>query len=369
MTELKKIFTASFISQTGSHFLTLSLAGYLLASTGSIVEASLVFVLTFLPAIFVANNVGTFIDRNLSNSLLIYTDLLSLMVTALCGISLYYRTSLYSLGILLALRSILGFTTRSALLKWIKIISPLADQAKNMRFYFLSYFLSTAFAGILASIVLSYGGIQSVVFLDMLTYVLSILVFTSLSPIALTNLHGKIETSSFFSVLAAVFQTKQSRSAFLMVCVSQAIFQGAYSNFVSYLPLRRFSLGINGIGYYQLAASLGIILGFVILWKFPTILKGIGSVRVTALFSITLVSLYLLVSTHQLWLSIFTFWGMNFLYECLWLNANSDYFEHMPPERAAAFQYVLSSSASFSMALVTFGYALLLQHGYLAGAM
>jgi MFS family permease len=83
--EFRKLLFASLVSQAGSHFLTLSIASFILLETHSIVKASLVFSFSFLPSVFVSAKLGAWVDRSISRKLLIFNDVLAAVLSAVCG--------------------------------------------------------------------------------------------------------------------------------------------------------------------------------------------------------------------------------------------------------------------------------------------
>jgi hypothetical protein len=66
--------------------------------------------------------------------------------------------------------------------------------------------------------------------------------------------------------------------------------------------------------------------------------------------------------------SVLSFFIMNFAYECIWLFHSAEFFKQSPQSSAARYQFTLSSSAAFIMALTTLAYAWALdQFGLNAG--
>ncbi len=77
--EFRIVLLGSFVSQIGSHFLTLALASYVLITTGSAVNSGMVFVVTYLPSILVGSALGAIVDRHISKRLLILNESLSVL--------------------------------------------------------------------------------------------------------------------------------------------------------------------------------------------------------------------------------------------------------------------------------------------------
>src|SRR6516164_8504344 len=89
--EFVKLLAGAFVSQSGSHFLTITLAGFVLVRTKSLTQASLVFVLSYLPSLFVSARVGDWIDRRLSRWLLGRNELFGALTSLACGVCIAYN--------------------------------------------------------------------------------------------------------------------------------------------------------------------------------------------------------------------------------------------------------------------------------------
>ena len=276
--EFIKILSASFISQSGSHILTLALATFVFISSGSPVKSSLVFVFAFFPSILVSSQLGSWIDRSISRSFLVYIEILSILASVLCGIVVFYKLPLSLLCIVLGLRSILTFTSRTADSKWVKCITDLRFQASRMRLMFFISFLSTGCAGILAALALQKYSFIWVVLLDIITYIFGILFLVSLQDISQKYRnklsHFTTKQNDLITTIKTIFIRPKIRTHFILVCLSQAIFQGAYCSLISVLPILRFDLGSSGVGMFQVATSIGIILGFIVNWYWSYLLAS-----------------------------------------------------------------------------------------------
>ena len=358
--EFSKLLLASFVSQSGSHFLTISLAAFVLLTSGSIVQSALVFVLSYVPSVFVSHRLGNWIDENLSRRLLAQNELLSILVSAACGLAIYFKVPLPILCLIIAIRSLLLFIARTGGSKWIKEISPAELQGVRIKFFFLGFFLSTAVAGILAGTILTYSSILMVVAIDIATYFLSFLLILTLKDLGQTPRPKPLSASNLVESVSQIMRNPLVRSHFLAVCLSQALFQGAYSVLVTFLPIGHFRLGAAGIGFFQLAASFGITAGFLVVWLMPGCLSGQKSsrfFRFLMVVTVGVVSLFgcTLVSTVQA--SLLLFLTFNLSYECIWLFHSAEFFKKSPVESIARFQFTLTSVASLVMAIFTLGYS------------
>jgi MFS family permease len=365
--EFNKLLAASFISQIGSYFLTIALAAFVLVSSGSPIQSAMIFVVTYLPSILVGAKVGTWIDASLSKGLLIRNEIFCVFLSALCGVCIAYHLPLYVLCIVLSLRSILMLIGRSGSNKWIKLISPPETQRVRFKIYSFIFFLSTAISGILAGVVLAKGSIRLVVTIDIVTYFVGILIYLSLRPIALEP--GLLDRSEappqeVLSILRSIHRIPTLRTLFLLVCFSQALFQGAYSTLVSFLPIRQFQLGFQGVGSFQLATSLGIIAGFLLVYLFPHLLDERNlRAPLKAFFAsgIGILALFACVSVLDPYLSLFFFFVLNCAYECIWLHSSSEFFRASPKAATARYSFTLSSCAGFLMSISTLSYAAAIQ--------
>ena len=373
--EFKKLLAASFISQTGSHFLTLAIASFVLYTSGSPVQSALIFVVSFLPSILVSARLGHWVDGNISRWLIARNELISLFATLLSGVSIALQLPLVFLCIILGFRSLLMFISRAAATKWLKVITPPELQTNRIKLFYLSFFLSTAVSGLLAGIVLSRSSIWTVVCLDMASYVLGVSVLMTLqrlpAVIIESPVSGTVPEPSLGQTLGNIFAMPAVRTSFLVVCLSQAVFQGTYSVLVSYLPIQVFKLGLGGVGGFQLAASVGITGGFLINWRRSTALtekQPTRPGRAMAIAAIASLALLLSVTASALPISLVGFFVLNLGYECIWLHHNSEFFRASPKAAAARYQFTLSACAAFLMATSTLAYSALVQYSSVAPA-
>lgn len=366
--EFPKLLVASFISQTGSHFLTLALSAFVLMSTGSPVQSSLVFVLSFLPSILVSSRLGHWVDHKISKRLIVRNELISILATILCGLCIQLQLPMTLFWTVLAFRSMLMFVGRAAATKWLKLITPPSHQTGRIKLFYLGFFLSTAVSGILAALVLKIASIWAIVAIDSLSYLLGIVAYLTLKAVAAEQETAASaadqQPPSLRQTLGMIFAMPAVRTSFLAVCFSQAIFQGAYSALVSYLPIKVFQIGVGGVGSFQLAASVGIIGGFLINWLAASLLverEPLVPVRAISLSGVAAAFLVACVAA-PLSASLFSFFGLNLLYECVWLHHNSEFFRASPKHHAARYQFTLSSSAAFLMSITTLAYSAAVQY-------
>lgn len=366
--EFRKLLAASFVSQTGSHFLTLALSGFVLLNTGSAVLSSLVFVFSFLPSVLAGPKLGQWVDQHVSKYLIARNELFSIGSTLLCGLFLHLNLPIYFLCAALALRSLLLFIGRSASTRWLKSISEPHEQSDRIKIYYLGFFLSTAVSGLLAAKALAAISIWAIVVIDCASYALALAFYLNLSPLSVsrssTDLVSVEVTKSVRETLGEIFASPTLRVSFLIVCMSQAIFQGAYSSMVSFLPVRSFGIGAEGIGWFQIAASLGIIGGFLVNWFAPKFFETSTSRipnRTLMVATLGIVSLVLCVGSSSIPLSLIHFLVFNFAYESVWLHHNSDFFRVTPTNKMATYQFTLASTAAFMMSVFTLGYSALVE--------
>lgn len=364
--EFIKLQLASFISQIGSHFMTLSLSAYVYSLTHSPAKASIIFVLSYLPSVFVSSRFGQLIDQHLSKKLLVCTETAGILTSILCGLLVGSGLQMLALGVVLSIRSMLLFSSRTSLQKWIRQISPVELLGSRVKLSFLAFFLSTAISGVMAGFVLAAGSIWSIVVIDVATYIIgiSVLLFLNEDSIIIEKEKPQIilpKQQRILAVLSAIFSDDGLRKPFLIVCISQAVFQGAYSVLVTYLPVSQHFLGQSGVGYFQLATSVGIILGFIVLWRRPMLYQAETGRHLLLLTWATAFSAIILSVNAGLAGSLIGFCVFNLSYECLWLSSNTEFFQKSPQKRLAEYQFTLSSTASFMMAAATLAYAIAIQ--------
>lgn len=364
-TDFTKLLAASFLSQSGSHLMTIALAGFVFVSSGSVTRSSLVFILSYLPSIFVGGRAGGWVDRHLSRRLLIRNEILSILVSCLCGVCVASEAPSALLYALISLRSLLLFTARAAGLKWIKLITPAANQPARVRYFYLCFFLATAAAGILAATALTRPSVFTVILIDVGSYLLSVAVLRSMGegPPAAETAPAVGAPAGTLATLREILGRPVLARNFAPVCLAQSVFQGAYSVLVSYLPVSRFQLGVRGLGLFQLAASLGIIVGFLALWLCPRAFEGEGRARRPVLAAVCAGAASLLTCTTaaSLGTSLFSFFLFNAAFECIWLHHTSEFIRQSPPGATARYQFVLSASASCCMAAFILSYSVLIE--------
>jgi dipeptide/tripeptide permease len=329
----------------------------------------MVFVLSFLPSILVGARLGHWVDRHISKWLIARNELISIASTVLCGLCIHYQLPMPVLCAVLAIRSMLMFVGRAAATKWLKQITPPHEQTSRIKLFYLGFFLSTAISGILASIVLKHASIWSIVVVDSASYLVGILLYLLLRSIPSPTVQETPPVSNppvaLLDTLSTIFAMPAVRTSFLIVCLSQAIFQGAYSALVSYLPISVFQLGVGGVGAFQLAASIGITAGFLVNWLGSSLLterRPTFPIRSLALASAAIVFLLICVASPLVPLSLLGFLGLNFAYECVWLHHSSEFFRATPKNDAARYQFTSSSCAAFLMSLATLAYSAAVQY-------
>ena len=369
-----KLLIASFISQTGSHFLTLSISAFILVKTGSPVQSSMVFVFSYLPSVLIGARLGHWVDNKISKILIARNELISVFSTIICATAIAYNFSIHVLCFILALRSILVFIGRASSSKWLKISTVPILQAPRIKILNLTFFLSTALSGCLVSLVLENSSIWKIAIIDISTYFIAIIFYLSLNTFSNEISKNKITEQTpetLFHVLGSIFSDPSLQFSFFFICVSQMLFQGAYSALISYIPINVYKLGYSGVGFFQIAASIGIIAGFLIIWFLPEVLTERNPLKhkktfIWLIFSIIFLLLFGVSTKFEVSLIIFLL--MNFGYECIWLFHSTEFFKQSSKQHVAKNQFALSASAAFLMALSTFSYSIGLQYlGTMAG--
>lgn len=358
-----RLLLAYFISQIGSHFLTLALASWVLLRTGSLVRASLVFVFSYLPPILVSARLGGWLDRRASRRLFITNELVSSGLSLLCGYCILASLSVAWLCTALAVRSIFGFTSRTLAMKWVKSVSPAELQGDRFKLVSFAFFLATAVSGSFAALVLGFGSIGYVVGIDVLTYFISAAILTTLSEIPLATLASPTSASTtLFKTFDELADNAPLCRLFLTVVFSQALFQGAYTVLVTALPMTSLGMGISGVGAFQLAASFGIISGFLILWRFPKFLSRddrAGSFLRWGVKGIAVLGLVVSCTGHSIVAALIGFFLLNFGYEIIWLHSSADFFRLCPGQHTARYQFALTATGAFLMSSFTLVYSCL----------
>jgi hypothetical protein len=195
--------------------------------------------------------------------------------------------------------------------------------------------------------------------LDCLTFLTAIGFFVLLKdPKVVPSSDAEFEYN-FLSTLGEMLSVRATRTALFLIVFSQAVFQGAYSALVTYAPIKQYGLGLSGVGFYQLAASLGIISGFLVVWFAPRLFSRHNSDLLWLTVFIAILGcafVFLTVSANSILLSLFSFYIFNALFECIWLHYSAEFFRASPTGRLGRYQFVCTSLAALTMSLMTLLY-------------
>lgn len=360
--EFLKILLANFISQIGGHFLTLSITSFILLKTDSTFQMGLVLFFSFLPNFLFGSKMGEIVDKYFSKRFLILIDLFSILVTVIVGVAIYVDLPLFILCLLMSIRTIFQTISMCTIQKWVKIITPPNIQEERFKLLSFVFFISTAVSGILAGMVLSYGSIVPIITIDVISYLVAIVIYYTFQNVKVEKVSEKsnISISSLIglSTLLEIFSSVKLRLAFMFVILSQAMFQGSYYILVTFIPIKKLGLGTDYISYFQLAASCGIIVGFFIISSKKLKSTFIDNLKSNflgpiALFMFGVVSLFMVSWTEELKTSLFFFFLLNTLYECIWLQYRSSFLKNCSTSNIGRFSYCLTTYAAFFMSLST----------------
>lgn len=355
LTPFHSLWSATFVSQTGAHLLTLALSAFLLSKTGSLLAATNVFVFSYLPGAIFSAHLGRLIDRKLSRKILVMNDLAALVLSLLCGWVVATGKPFFLLCVLLSLRSISTFFGRAAVMKWVRLTAAPETLHSATQLIYLSFFLSTTLSGMLAIFALGSQSIWPVVGLDVATYLVSALIFLFIDDKSIISqrTHTALSPVRLHQYLLSLEEMLRNPRLFPVVTtfvVSVALFQGAYCILINYLPLA-FATGRSGVGWFQLAASLGILAGFA-LNRTRGISARLKAGRTPILFSIgAVLGLLASCATSVLLLSILAFFFFHFLFESVWLAAAAELVALSPADRVGEYQFVATSTATLLMSV------------------
>ncbi len=355
LTPYHSLWAATFVSQTGAHLLTLALSAFLLSKTGSLLAATHVFVFSFLPGAIFSAHLGRLIDRKLSRKILVANDFLALVLSLLCGWVVATGKPFFVLCLLLSLRSISNFFGRAAVMKWVRVTAPTDALHAQTQFIYLSFFLSTTLSGMLATVALGAASIWPVVILDVATYLVSagIFFFIDDKEVVLQRTSTVLPALRLHQYLLSLEEMLRNPRLFPIVMifvVSAALFQGAYCILVNYLPLS-FSAGRAGTGWFQTAASLGLLAGFA-MNRVPKPAQWLKSSKHSALFfGLGVMGLFATTASSALSLSLLTFFVFHFFFEAVWIASAAELVALSPAERAGEYQFVATSTATLLMSI------------------
>jgi hypothetical protein len=240
------------------------------------------------------------------------------------------------------------------------------NQGKKFKLFYLTFFLSTILSGVLVGITLSYNSIFRLVFTEaLLLGIGGLILLTIPKPNPGKESQLQIVNQPLSHTLREIITRPIVLQAFIMVAASQAVFQGAYTTLISYLPLSHFQLGSAGVTSFQLAASLGIIGGFIIIWLFESLFKEARLLLPWRSISACLLAtgcLFGIAFVHMKNYALLYFFGLNLIYECVWLYNQTEYFKSIPTHLIGRLQFILNAVASFLMSLFALFYAWMIEH-------
>jgi hypothetical protein len=155
---------------------------------------------------------------------------------------------------------------------------------------------------------------------------------------------------------------------FFIICLGQAVFQGGEQVIVS---VRGSALAANGggVALLQMAASLGLLLGFVVLWLLPRLLRDRLS-RIGSAVVIGLGGFVLSTQTDSLGWVLAAFLAMTAVYELLDLNSTSLFFQASPAAHTARYGLATTVLSGTCMSVAVLAYGLLIDAlGFSAGSL
>jgi len=371
--EFVKLLAANFISQTGTSLLTLGLSAFIFSQSQSILYASLVIVISYLPSLFVSSYLGQLIDKKISKKLMIQIEFISLLISMLCGLVVLFELPIYCLAFCLILRSLLNFSSKTSFNKWLKMISPAPLQKNRIKLHKLSFFLAVCFAGLLVSQYLSKDSILNIIYVDALTYFICILIICLFNR---ASKNKEIENYSFqraslWQTYQYIFSMPALKSSFIMVVLAQGILQGSYSVYLNYLPLQKFMLPIKTVGTFQVFSVLGILMGFSIVFFIPKFMQDKKvEIPYKSLISglLGLICMTAIAENNNLPQTLVLFFTHCMFYELIYLHQSAEFFKYAPEKHIAKLQFTLQASAGAFMSLSIFIFSFILEHLNLASA-
>lgn len=363
-------FCSSFFLQGGSHFFTLALSSYIYVLSKSPIQAALVMVFSFLPATFFSVRLGQLVDQKTSRGSMLLNLCLSFSMSLLCCLVFTAWPNIYAQCLLLGARSLSVFTTRGFLTKWIKIYAEQKSQEKSIKIFYLTYFLSSVGSGILVGHFLKYQNVYILAAMEGVLLLTGLALFARL-PFAAVTQEIRNQTQGnkepFSAVLQQIASAPNLKVHFSLVCIATLVFQAAYSALVTNLPLRYFSLGAAGVGKFQVAASIGIVCGFLVIWLWPNLLQSKRNyllpisisifLGLSCLFAIAVLSYQGSVS-----IALVAFMALCWIFEVLWLYSMSKVFTAAASSSIGTIQFLLNTLSSLLMSLNTLAYAIFIEY-------
>lgn len=375
--ELIKLLGASGSSQAAGHLLTTVIAAQLMLSNGSAVEAACVLLANYLPSAALTAWIGPLIDRyGGRRRTLVALETTGAGFTVASVLAVVAGLSLPLLVLLLAARATTMAATRSGYVRWLKLISPRTQQAVRMKLFTLMVLCAQTVTGVVASLLL----LASPEFLNLwlvainlALYLMAAIGVAALSPLPSTTvtspLAGVRSPQGTALMLRKIWAATPLRESFLMVVLSQAVFQGAGVGLVIMLP-EVAGLGKPGTGMCQAAVGIGLLSGFVIVLACPSLFwSGRACRAVPCMSALAVGTVALLVTTLATGVPLLALSGLALMalaYEVLFLEHQAAFFQASPQHVVGRYQHLLASTGGLLMSLTCLGYAFLCQSWGLA---
>jgi hypothetical protein len=355
--EFVKILAAYAGSSCANHLLPIALAALTLQANRSHLEAALTLVLNYAPSVLVSGRIGPFIDRHGGRSILASLELISAFLSICCAA--LAGTALY---VVIAVRAMVATAAKAAYGSRVKQVTDGRSlQARRSKMMTLAFFLSKTAAGLLAGLLLSWlSGLVAVVAMVLLLYAWAIVWVWALRPLPAGQVSSTVGASHHLgATLTQIWTVPVLREGFAVACLAQAIFQSAYHNLLLLQPYST-GLGAGGIALYQLAAGVGLGLGFsvALTWSPLTSPCGAHAVRCFTMAAVALLALVLTACASDLWLSLTAFAAALCLYEFMFLDGQARFFSEMPRVGAGRYQHALSACGGALMSVFALSYAL-----------
>jgi MFS family permease len=364
-----RLYLTTFITGVCGNMIIIFISAYVYDTTGDPALSAAILAASFAPQAFATRIIGSAIDKYGSVAALIFLSAINWCVGVAALELVRSAGSVFVILPLILVRALCAASERANTVKLLRSAVGLAAIRNALSIMNFVYFAATAIAG-LGLIVIS---LKSVTFLIGVVTVLYVGVIAVALPIAAYRGRLDQERKTEVDIVVAVSaETVREREKLIqslglyiwLVRVSEAFYQGAYSALVTYIPLHIFATSHVSVGAYQVAASLGIVLGFgfaqLLLRASRNAKQIVFIVGVCGAFA----SIGWIASVNDgfpLWGSLMAFCVLNIGYETIWLFATVRIDADAPFDQVAEISFRTGAWAALWMAVLAVSYGFILK--------
>lgn len=256
------------VSEVGSAMTSFALIIWVYTQTKSVFSVSMLTFFTYAPYILVSVFAGTFIDKHSKKRIIMFSD----SIASLCSLSVFILIGLNELQIwhvyiVNAICGLMNSFQSPASAVAVGIIVPKNKYEKVSGLNSFSQNLITVVNPMLATAVLSIGGLKSIILIDMITFIIATLVLLFFIKIPEDNFKEE-EEEGIFQGCKAGFLFLKNKKGLIQIMLSMALLNFfsrlTYENILAPMILARSGENQSVLGIVTGILGLGGILGGII---------------------------------------------------------------------------------------------------------